>query len=391
MLDLTKVAMQMPQVGQLIRQGAMASRQKQAQALEVLAAMADQLDNYRHRLATWRNHLAFAVAEPIEPLSTLHTAATAVPPYTVIAVDGSQIAPSRHEIAYCYLINIGRVAITYGSQARPRLESLPQLVYDPAELGQLRSWGITTEDWLRYRRTQAELLALTDLAIVASPETPTLALVDGSLIFWDWATLPAPARKLLLAPILEAWQQLRSHRIPLVGYVSASRSHETLNFLRLGVCPYAEPNCAEHCAKDTERPPCQIFDPLRDTLLWQAQLKPQQYSPLWRSYSPILEHYGDHAIYCCYLHVGTEVVRLEFPQWVAQDQALLQQAVTLTISQVEKGRGYPVALAEAHHLAVVRAGDRQRFFALLERELIKAGQWHVAPSPKEQRKRQSIA
>ncbi|MCH9055954.1 DNA double-strand break repair nuclease NurA [Synechococcus sp. PCC 6716] len=390
MLDLTKVAMQMGQVGQVIRQGAIACQQKQAQALDIFTAMAGQLDHYRHLLATWREHLAFAVAEPSEPLTTVHTVSPASLPYGVIAADGSQIAPSHHEIAYCYLINIGRVAITYGSQRRPQLNSLPQLVYDPAELGRSRSWGITTEDWLRYRRTQAEMLALADLAPAASPEIPTLALVDGSLIFWSWSTLAPAARDILLAPILEAWQQLRERRIPLVGYISASRSHETLNFLRLGVCPYPEPNCAEHCTNQRERLPCQTFDPLRDTLLWHARLAPQQYSPLWRSYSPILEHYGDHAIYCCYLHAGSEVVRLEVPQWVAKDSDLLAQAIRLTASQIQKGHGYPVALAEAHNLAVVRSSDRQRFFALLERELIKAGQWHVAPSPKEQRKRQSI-
>ncbi len=388
MLDLTKVAAQMEQVGQVIRQGAIASQQKQAQALEVLAMMAAHEARYRQQLAKGREHLMFTVAEPVEPLTTRHAVASVVPPYTVIATDGSQIAPSHHEIAYCYLINVGRVAITYGSSQRPRLESLPQLIYDPAELGRSRSWGIATEEWLRYRRTQAEMLALADLAKTLPPEIPTLALVDGSLLFWYWELLSAPAREVLLTPILEAWQQLRAHRIPLVGYISASRSHETLNFLRLGVCPYPEPNCRSHCA---DRPPCQIFEPLRDTLLWQARLAPQEYSPLWRSHSPIVEHYGDHAIHCCYLHAGAEVVRLEFPQWVAEDTALLQQAVALTLSQVTKGQGYPVALAEAHHLAVVRGSDRQRFFALLERELIKAGQWHVAPSPKEQRKRQSIA
>jgi len=391
MLDLTKVAVQMGQVGQVIRQGAIASQQKQVQALEVLGQMSVQLEHYRDLLGTWHGQLAFAVAEPVEPLDCCHRVASVSPPYTVLATDGSQIAPSHHEIAYCYLINIGRVAIPYGTQQRPQLDSWPQLVYDPAELGRSRSWGIRTEDWLRYRRTQAELVALGALAATVTPRLPSLALVDGSLIFWFWETLPPAARDQLLAPILAVWQQLRAQRIPLVGYISACRSHETLNFLRLGVCPYPTPNCAVHCAPEGDRLPCQIFDPLRDTLLWQAQLAPQQYSPLWRSNSPILEHYGDHTIYFCYLHAGAEVVRLEFPQWVAEDQALLHQAVALTLSQVAKGQGYPVALAEAHHLAVVRASDRQRFFALLERELIKAGQWHVAPSPKEQRKRQSMA
>jgi hypothetical protein len=50
-----------------------------------------------------------------------------------------------------------------------------------------------------------------------------------------------------------------------------------------------------------------------------------------------------------------------------------------------------VALAEAHNQAVVRGGDRHRFFALLERELIRAGLKNVGVSAKEARKRGSIA
>ncbi|MEN9238941.1 MAG: DNA double-strand break repair nuclease NurA, partial [Thermostichus sp. DG_1_6_bins_120] len=102
-------------------------------------------------------------------------------------------------------------------------------------------------------------------------------------------------------------------------------------------------------------------------------------------------------IHCCYLNVGggslgeVEIARLEFPAWVAQDKELLQRALAGVLSQVQKGFGYPVALAEAHHLAVVRGGDRQRFFALIEQELLRTGLHQVAVSPKEARKRESIA
>lgn len=398
-LDFVKVAAQMGAVGQVIRQGAIASQQKQARALEVLTAMAENLEHYRQAMQEWGESFPFNAAEPVESLTVKHAVPSAPRAHTIFATDGSQIAPSHHEIAYCYLINVGRVAIAYGQGQRPHLDSVPQLVYDPDELGRSRGWGLTIEDWLRYRRTQAEILALVELIHTQNEKAPSLALVDGSLIFWAWEALSPIVREELLTPILAAWDQLRAKRIPLVGYVSASRSHETVNFLRLAVCPYSEPNCALHCgpAHQTstevgrDRLPCQVFDPLRDVLLWQAYLEPQQYSPLWRSRSRILEHYGEHRIYVTYLHAGSEVVRLEVPQWVVQDTDLWQQAVALTAAQIEKGRGYPVALAEAHNLAVVRSSDRQRFFALLERELIKAGHWHVAPSPKEQRKRQSIA
>jgi hypothetical protein len=134
-----------------------------------------------------------------------------------------------------------------------------------------------------------------------------------------------------------------------------------------------------------------VFAPLRDTALWSLLLQPGQRSPFWRSSAKILEFYGDHAIYFCYLHVGAEIARVEVPAWVFADRALLDTALTLTIAQVQKGYGYPVALAEAHNQAVVRGGDRARFFALLEQQMIRAGLTNIGTSYKEARKRGSIA
>jgi hypothetical protein len=79
------------------------------------------------------------------------------------------------------------------------------------------------------------------------------------------------------------------------------------------------------------------------------------------------------------------------PQWVAADREMLDRALGIVLSQVQKGQGYPVAIAEAHNYAVVRGADRTSFFSLLEREMLKAGLKNVGVSYKERRKRTSIA
>jgi hypothetical protein len=223
-------------------------------------------------------------------------------------------------------------------------------------------------------------------------------MVDGSLIYWFLDSLPGEARDRILPPILDAWEKLRAMGIPLVGYISASRSGEALNFLRLQACPYDTPDCPTHCNGLGDREgfplahaPCQVLEPLKDAALWAMELKPGQRSPLWRSSARILELYGEHHIYFCYVHVGMEIARVEFPAWVAEDANLLDTALSLTLAQVQKGYGYPVALAEAHNQAVVRGGDRSRFFALLEQQMIRAGLKNVGTSYKEARKRGSIA
>ncbi|MGA7935507.1 MAG: DNA double-strand break repair nuclease NurA, partial [Kovacikia sp.] len=403
MLDLTKLAQQMQGISRQLTLEATATRQRLDLAQKLLAQASSQQQELVARQQMGRDRLSFTAAEPVEPLHIRPPIPVPPAAHTVIATDGSQIAPSHHEIAYCYLINIGRIILHYGQNRLPLLDSLPEVFYRPEDLYVSRQWGIRTEEWMGYQRTVSEAVALAELGTgVGSWEThqslspspsspPTLALVDGSLIYWFLESLPGEARDRILPPILATWEQLRAHRIPLVGYLSASRSGEMVNFLRLPACPYETPDCLTHCPGQGDRAPCQVLDPLKDAALWAMQLEPGQRSPLWRSSARILDLYGDHRIYFCYVHVGMEIARIEFPAWVATDSALLDQALSLTLAQVQKGYGYPVALAEAHNQAVVRGGDRTRFFALLEQQMIRAGLRNVGTSYKEARKRGSIA
>ncbi|MGB3491627.1 MAG: DNA double-strand break repair nuclease NurA [Elainellaceae cyanobacterium] len=403
MLDLTKLAQQMEGIGTHLNQEAAATRYRLERAEKLLEQARSQQTLLVQSLQQWRDRLGFTAAEPLEPLNTRRAIATAPERHTVIATDGSQIAPSHHEIAYCYLINVGRVVLHYGQNRHPLLDSMPEVFYRPEDLYVSRQWGIRTEEWMGFRRTVTEAIELADLTLAAldalnakpsepaAPLPPILAMVDGSLIHWFLDPLPLEARDRLLPPMLAAWDRLKQAGIPLVGYLSASRSGEVLNLLRLQTCPYEEPDCATHCPGSTDTAPCHVLAPLRDTAIWMTQLQPGQRSPIFRSASRILSNYGDHAIHFCYIHVGAEIARLEFPAWVASDPQLLDTALTLTIAQVQKGYGYPVALAEAHNQAVVRGGDRARFFALLEHQMIRAGLQNIGTSYKEARKRGSIA
>jgi hypothetical protein len=354
--------------------------------------MTSQQSSFEAIYAANGDRLIFNCGTPAEPLSQIMQVIPYSQPHQVLATDGSQIAPSRHEIAYCYLINIGRVALAYHTGTYPLLDHKPEVFYKAEDLYKARQWGIQTEQWMTLRRTVTEASALAELMLEVRSPLPTLAFSDGGLIHWEFDEIPAEARSLLLSELLAAWDKLRSHHIPLAGYISAPRAAEATNFLRLGLCPFEQPHCSQHCQdQPLDVAPCSQLNPLRDATLWGQQLQVGECSPLWRSHARILQEYGEHQIYFCYLHVGNEVARVEMPAWTALDRELRSQTMQIILAQVQKGHGYPVALAEAHNQAVVTGSDRRRFFALLEQQMVKSGLRHIAPSSKESRKRSSIA
>lgn len=397
MLDLAKLAVKIPGMSQHFKKEVAASRQRLERALQLFDLAQSQQNLLTERYHLWRDRLFFSVALPIEPLNTKVRIATAPKSHSVFATDGSQIAPSHHEIAYCYLINIGRIMLHYGQNLHPLLDSIPEVYYRREDLYASKQWGIRTEEWMGYRRGVLEAQYLAEMACrwvrPPGPHTdPNLAMVDGSLIYWFLESLPQEARDQILLPLLAAWEELKIARIPLLGYLSASRSSEAMNFLRLQACNYETPNCGLHCSGlEQDTTPCQLFEPLRDATFWSYLLEPGQRSPLWQSSARILDLYStDQRIYFCYVNVGTEIARVEVPAWVVEDPSLLEQSLSIMLAQVDKGYGYPVAIAEAHNQAVVRGGDRARFFALLEQQMLKTGLQNVGTSYKEARKRGSV-
>ena len=398
MLDLAKLAKQIPGIGQQMKQDALASIERLELAKTLLAKSQQRQEELVKLQEKWSDRLIFRAATPVEPLNTCIELQPAPVSHSVFATDGSQISPSHHEIAYCYLINIGRIMLHYGQNLHPLLDTLPEIYYKAEDLYVSRQWGIRIEEWMGYRRTASEVQVLAEMACTwvkppgAHLGIPNLAMTDGSLIYWFLETLPVDARNQILTPILTAWEELRQTKIPVLGYVSASRSIEAVNFLRFPACTYENPNCVAFCSQQEDKTPCQVIEPIRDANLWSHLLQPGQRGPLWRSNSRILDLYDEyHRVYFCYVHVGTEIARIEIPAWVAEDESLLNQALSITLAQVNKGFGYPVALAEAHNLAVVKGGDRTRFFALLEEQMIRTGLKNVGTSYKETRKRGSIA
>ena len=77
---------------------------------------------------------SWLTAEIVEPVTLQRARPERPVEITVLATDGSQLFPDRHEVAACYLINIGTIVFHYGTGERPILSSIPTLFYTEEEL-----------------------------------------------------------------------------------------------------------------------------------------------------------------------------------------------------------------------------------------------------------------
>jgi hypothetical protein len=197
--------------------------------------------------------------------------------------------------------------------------------------------------------------------------------VDGTLIQWTLEGKPTDYKTNVLKTYLGHLDTLRERRVPIAAYISAPGSTDVVNALRVGLCPYSFANCDFCEYKHKPDPlPCAAIEGVTDAILFSRLLSNVgERSAIFRSASSILAEYGDHEVCFFYLNVGAEIARVEIPQWVAEDDELLDLIHSGVADQAEKGRGYPIAIAEAHEQAVVRGAERETFYRMMEDTFIR--------------------
>ena len=325
-------------------------------------------DILSNRIASSRT--SWLVARPGGPFSEVYLQPERPAELTVIAADGSQIFPDRHEVASCYLINIGSVAIHYGSGERPAMASRPTLIYKEADLIQeWAGWRTTvTREMVGVRRGAMEFDEVVNLAEDARAEGRTVVgLSDGTLILWMLEGKPSSIRREILGSTLSSFERMRGAGVPVAGYISQPGSADVVNGLRVGMCPERPPNC-DRCPWKTQEGselPCEPIEGVTDGVLFKRLLKKGERSAVFGSASKILDDYGGHRICFFYVNTGAEIARIEVPEWVVEGPELLDLVHATVCDQAEKGNGYPVALSEAHERAVVRGTDREIFYKFL--------------------------
>ena len=180
--------------------------------------------------------------------------------WTALSVDGSHIDVDRHLPLRCHLINLGGCAITYGASYGCQLFSEPTLAVADEDLYLRSADGARGETLisgplLGALRTVQEVERLADAVENLPDDKPALALLDGTLAFWDLqrGNYPRYVADLLIAerlqPALARLRAASTNRRPVAvaAYTSRPRTTEVAGAARLMLCEQGDAECNRLC------------------------------------------------------------------------------------------------------------------------------------------------
>jgi phosphoribosyl-dephospho-CoA transferase len=369
-LDFQQVREQIRQLGEGAPARARRLRQLREMAQNLLQERARELAALRRKVerVVEQYDPSLRCALPLsEPLDA-HLPPPPLPEQaTVLAADGSQIAPDRHAAVEYGLINVGAIQLCYDSAAPP-VPVIYSHLFSEEELS--TASGSISSATLALRRDLNERLILAQLAAKQSP--PVITFTDGLMEIWgprEMDSETASEFQQSLAQYLEVLRQMSRLKVATAGYVDRPGSNLVVRLLEVALAPESE----LHGIKGAH--------PLRglyDIDLYRERLGPGERSPIFEVQSPSTKVYTDElALHFFYLNVGRAghpwLARVEFPAWVAGNQALLDplHAILVHQCQVMGTRPYPYLLHRAHETAIVTLEEKEQVTQMIAAELLK--------------------
>lgn len=346
---------------------------KRMKELETALAQAEQTlwEQFTHLdedVAALRNKIEKAevqlrrlyCAKPVsEPLLT-HIAASLPPAgYTLIAADGSQIAPNRHRPLQFGVINVGLIQARLGSGNPPEV-SIQSTLLDPEEL--LTPEGsLIGEDEVALYRDFAERRALLEVALVA--QAPVIALTDGLLDIYQQYSAP---QLNFQAEMHTIHQQLEARGVISAGYIDKPGAEMLSRMLDLLQTPEMD-----LIAYDDQKRSLRGISDAR--LLAKLLTKPGERSAVFETVSKGAAQ-TSLKVHFFYINISLGgmpyLARVEFPAWLSAQPELvdLLHAVIFQEVQVLDRHPYPYLLHRAHELAVITMQEHEQVEAMLLQE-----------------------
>lgn len=370
-LDFQQIHEQVRELGEKAPRRAQVLRAKREAALGLLEskAQASAALNERIELIVQNYDGTLRCARPTgEALNGRFPAPAHSKPVTILAADGSQIAPDRHAaVDYC-LVNVGAIQMTTGAPTPPQTTVRCQLFYD--ETMYTSAGGKITEALLGLRRDLRERELLAEIAQELPP--PVITLTDGRMELWGAVDAGSATEfQQSLRAYIEALERLGRLGAISAAYVDKPGASLVVRLLEIA------------SLEELELPEARKKAPLRgvsDLDLFQDLLEPGERSAVFALQSKSAAEYrGDLALHFFYLNVGrpgaASLSRVEAPAWVAQNNELLDSLHAALVEQcrILGGRPYPYLLHRAHEAAVVSREEKAQVEGMIAAELLRRG------------------
>ena len=373
-LDFQQVQEQIHQLGESALLHAQELEKKHDLAKQLLEKFAHQFDFLLRRVEhAAHNDPNLRCASPVSADISIPEALNAAFPTpslprkaTLLAADGSQIAPDRHAEVQYSLINVGAIKMRLNTPEPPKPYIFSRLLYDQ---DLFTEHGMITDAALALIRDTNERTKLADLA--EGLDAPVITFTDGQMELMVSAGEELTSFQKYLDDYRQALKRLYQQGVIVSGYLEKPFSSPVTRLLE--VANAAEDNLAQ----------IHTYHPLQGVMdfeLFRDLLKPGERSAVFALRSPSAKYYKDElALHFFYLNVGHPghhwVARIDIPAWVAcdVDQVNVLQAILVNQCKIMGGRFYPYLLHRAHETAVVTLEDKEQVTQMIVLELHRRG------------------
>lgn len=286
---------------------------------------------------------------------------------TIIAADGSQINPDRHEEVQYALINVGVIQLEHGSSQAPLVESHTELFYDEKLFTET---GVITDAKLALLRDLGERKQLVKTASLSLP--PVVAICDGPVELWGAQDVDSSTDfQQNLEKYLTSLDDLATLGAIVCGYVDKPAANLVIRLLEV------------MSMDESELPGLRNKHPLRgiyDSDIFKDILNPGERSAVFEIQARSAALYrGKLGLRFFYLNVGQSgndwIARIEVPAWVADDAQMLENLHAILVDQcnILGSKPYPYVLQRAHEAALVTWNEKNQVTQMIVQELISKG------------------
>ena len=282
----------------------------------------------------------------------------------VLAADGSQVSPSRHDPFPIGVINVGAYQWIPGSIPQ-EFQDTRLLYFDEVHTQN----GLLSEGMIALMRDLDERKIMARLA--KDKPQPVMALTDGPLELFYEARESEEFRR-ALKEYLDSLHELESMGVAAAGYVDRPLSDLVVRLLELTLV--SEDHYA-HLERN------RALQGVLDEELFGELLKPGQRSAVFAIKSQQTANFkGTLALHFFYLNAGRDgkpaLARVELPAWVAENRDLLNLLHCTLVDQCAMlgANPYPYCLHRAHEIALVGFDEKRRIMDMIAVEHLNQGQ-----------------